>query len=264
MKRTILLFTLILGLFSHISLTTHAQSPYRDSKSLNATETLRYNLSFRWSFVRGKVGEARLINKPTNRNQHFSQLIFRTTGIGDNVFPMRDTLETLFSAQKLPIRFEKRTNENDFVMNDIISYTYSPGRTALKVKQWDKKRTRVDTTLYLKGNAAVADMLSTIALIRSHDYHTMKVGERHSFISPDGAKLVSANYRLTGYGQMKVDGKLIGVLKIAVQINDKAFEKGDNAMEVWLSRDEMMLPVFISAKLNFGYAECTLTGYSRN
>ena len=263
-KRSSLL-TVLLFLAAAFPLSLRGQSPYADSKSLDATETLRYDLAFRWSFVRGKVGEARLINKPANRSQYFSQLIFRTTGLGDNVFPMRDTLETLFSAQKLPIRYEKRTSENGFVMNDVLSYTYSSSRIALKSKQWDKRRVRVDTTLYLKPGTVVADMLSTIALVRSADFRTMKVGHRHPFVSPDGAKLVSANYRLTGYGTMKISkAETVNVLKIAIQIADPAFEKESNAMEVWLTRDDRLLPVFISARLNLGYAECTLTGYSRN
>ena len=265
MKRAVSLLGILLALWAASPFAATGQSPYDHSKSLDATETLRYNLSFRWAFIRGKVGEARLINKPTNRKQRFSQLIFHTTGIGDNVFPMRDTLETLFSARNLPIRFEKRTNENDFVMNDVLTYTYSSSRTALKVKQWDRKRTRVDTTLFLPSDAVVADMLSTIALIRTGDFHTMRVGERHPFISPDGAKLVKSDYRLTGYGTMRIGkDETVSVLKIAVQIDDAAFEKGGNAMEVWLSRDERLLPVFISARLNVGYAECTLTSYSRN
>lgn len=265
MKRTLVLFALLSAFAALLPLSAGAQSPYESSKSLNATETLRYDLAFRWSFVRGKVGEARLINKPANKNQHFSQLIFRTTGIGDNVFPMRDTLETLFSAQKRPIRFEKRTNENKFTLYDVISYTYSPTRTALKVKEWNEDGVRVDSTFYLKPDVAVADMLSTIALVRSIDYRTLKVGHRYPFISPDGANLVGANYRLTGYGQAKIGkNETVNILKIAVQIENEAFEKGDNAMEVWLTRDDRLLPVFISARLNLGYAECTLTGYVRN
>ena len=265
LKRTSLLFVLIVLFAGTLPFTAKGQSPYAGSKSLDATETLRYDLSFRWSFLRGKVGEARLINKPANRNQYFSQLIFHTTGIGDNVFPMRDTLETLFSARKLPIRYEKRTSENGFVMNDVLSYTYSSSRIALKSKQWDKKRIRVDTTLYLDPDVVVADMLSTIALVRTADHHTMKVGRQYPFISPDGAKLVKSTYRLTGYGTMKISkSETVNVLKIAIRIDDPAFEKEGNAMEVWLTRDDRLLPVFISARLNLGYAECTLTGYSRN
>lgn len=98
MKRTVLFSTLLYALLTLLPLGAGAQSPYENSKSLGVTETLRYDLAFRWTIVRGKVGEARLINKPANKNQYFSQLIFQTTGIGDNVFPMRDTLETLFSA----------------------------------------------------------------------------------------------------------------------------------------------------------------------
>ena len=241
-----------------------AQSPYADSKSLDATETLRYDLSFRWSFLRGKVGEARLINKPTSGSKRFSQLVFRTTGIGDNVFPMRDTLETLFSAQKLPIRFEKRTHENDFVMNDVINYSYASSRTSLKIKQWDRKKTRVDTTLYLPADRVVADMLSTLALVRTVDYKVLKVGKKHAFTSPDGAKLVQSTYRLTGYSTAKIGkDETVSVLKIAVRIDDPAFQKG-NAMEVWLTRDDRLIPVFISARLSLGYAECRLTSYSRN
>lgn len=242
-----------------------AQNSFEKSKSLDSTETLRYDLSFRWAFVKGKVGEARLINKPTNKSQHFSQLVFRTTGIGENVFPMRDTLETLFSAAKRPIRFEKRTNENKFTLYDTISYTYSPSRTVLKVKQWNADGIRVDTTLFLKPDVVVADMLSTIALVRTLDISNLREGQKYHFIAPDGDKLVQANYRVTGFGEAKIGKKeTVNVLKVAVQINDPAFAKGENAMEVWMTRDDRLLPVFISARLNFGYAECTLTGYSRS
>lgn len=103
----------VVGLFT--SLTAQevgsAKMDISESQIFKKNETFCYTLDFRWGFIRGKVGEATLTNRMVNGGQYFSQLYFRTRGIGDTFFKIRDTLETLYSAEKLPLRFEKRINE---------------------------------------------------------------------------------------------------------------------------------------------------------
>lgn len=244
---------------------SHAQTPpLKNSKSLGKTETLSYDVDFAWGFIRGKVGEARLINKPTSNKQYFSQLVFQTQGIGEQFYPLRDTLETLYSPDKQIVRFEKRTSEKKYYLLSEASFSHKEkGVTVAKVKKWTPTEIREDTTLYIDNSeGVVVDMLSTLALIRSIDPETLRIGTRHKFIVPDGQNIVYADYELSAYESYKLkSGEVIQTLKVNININDKAFENTKNSVQVWLTRDENLTPILIKSKLKVGYAECRMTSY---
>lgn len=240
--------------------------PLLNSKSLGKTETLVYDVDFAWGFIRGKVGEARLINKPTSRNQYFTQLLFQTHGLGDQFYPMRDTLEALYSPSKQLVRFEKRTNEKKFYLLHEIAFSHKGGVTAAKVKEWTPSEMRIDTTIMIPNDDhPVVDMLSTFALLRSINPETLRIGTRHPFLVADGRNIVYADYELSGYESYKLQsGETIPTLKVDVNINDKAFENPKKSVQIWLSRDENLVPILIKAKLKIGYAECRMTSYHSN
>lgn len=246
----------------------HAQrSALRNSKSLGKTETLIYDVDFSWGFIRGKVGEARLINKPTTNKHYFTQLLFQTQGIGDQFYPMRDTLEALYSPSKQLMRFEKRTNEKNFylISETVFSYKDS-GAIVAKIKEWTPTAVRIDTVYHINNKeVAVVDMLSTMALVRSINPETLRIGTRYKFVVPDGKNIVYADYELSGYESYKLEnGEVISTLKVDININDKAFENSRKSVQVWLTRDESLTPILIKAKLKFGYAECRMTSSYRS
>lgn len=216
--------------------------------------------------IKGKLAEASITNRQTRDGQYFSQLLMRTTSLADTFYPMRDTLETLYSAQKLPLRFEKRVNENGYVSNDISTYTYSPSTISVKNTQNANGEVTVDTTMFFKrSEVELVDLLSTLALLRTFDYvNTAKASPIKATVSL-GKDKVSLEYQMLGTETVSMpDGTKRQAMKIGIRVDDKTFKKNRSAIIVWLTRDRDQVPVRIKAELRIGSANLQLTSYKRS
>lgn len=237
-----------------------------NSATFTSEEELHYSINFQWGLVRGKLAEASITNKKTRDGQYFSQLLMRTTSLADTFYPMRDTLETLYSAQKLPLRFEKRVNDNGYIANDISTFNYTSSTISVKNSQFTNGAVTVDTTMFFKKSSVeVVDLLSTLALLRTFDYvNTTKVEPIEAVVSL-GRDRISLEYQVLGTETIKMpDGTRRQVIKVGIRVNDKTFKKGKSAIIVWLTRDRDLVPVRIKAELKIGSAYLQLTSYKKS
>lgn len=229
-------------------------------------EELQYSINFQWGLIKGKLAEASITNRQTRDGQYFSQLLMRTTSLADTFYPMRDTLETLYSTQKLPLRFEKRVNENGYIANDISTYNYSPSTISVKNTRNANGEIKVDTTMiFKKSEVEVVDLLSTLALLRTFDYvNTTKSSPIKATVSL-GKDKVNVEYQLLGTETISMpDGTRRQAMKVGIRVDDKTFKKGKSAIIVWLTRDRDQVPVKIKAELKIGSANLQLTSYKRS
>lgn len=236
------------------------------SAAFNANERFEYNVSFKWGVVRGKVGDAYISNRKTNNGtQYFTQLLFRTTGLGDTFYRMRDTLETLYSAQKMPLRFEKRINEKNFIRTDEVSFTHYKDHVNAKSRVLRPSGVELDT-LYVLDNTKyqVIDLLSTLALVRSYD-HTQNSGVSNKRVAiPIGKDIIYLEYEYKGTESVKMpDGSTRNAMLIYLHVNDKAFKEKNGSVKVWVTQDREQIPVKIQAQLAVGYAVVDLVSYSQ-
>lgn len=262
-----LLFCLLFTSALFFSLLSEAQtSLLQNSRSLRTkTETLSYSVYFRWAFIKGEVGIVHLINRPSANKGYFSQLLFNTVGLGEQFYPMRDTLEAIYSSQKNPLRFEQRVMDNGFRMTEEVTMLPTQYSINVRYKQSTPSEIRVDTLFQINTpDAVVVDMLSVLALIRSIDLSRIKVGHRNKFIVPAGKDLVYADYELSGYEQIEsTDGEMLQTARVDISVNDKAFQNSKKSLTVWLSKDDDLIPIIIKSKLKVGYAECKLLSYRK-
>lgn len=219
-------------------------------------EELHYKISFKWGILTGKIGEASVVTRTAGSGQYFSKLTMRTTGLADKFYAMRDTLETLYSAKKLPMRFEKRIDDNGFISSDIGTFVYSPAQTKVVNKQSIGGEEVLDTTLvYKQSERVIVDLLSTIALVRTYDYVNVEEVKPMKVIVPLADKSVYLEYLFKGTEQIEMpDGTQRQAMKVVLNVNDKNFSTSKNSMVVWLTRDKEQVPVKIRADLAVGAA----------
>ena len=236
-----------------------------NSATFTNEEELYYSINFQWGLVRGKLAEASITNKKTRDGQYFSQLLMRTTSLADTFYPMRDTLETLYSAQELPLRFEKRVNDNGYIANDVSTYNYSLTTISVKNTQNVNGTIEVDTTMFFKRtDVEVLDLLSTLTLLRTIDYvNPTKVAPIKAVVSL-GNENVGIEYQILGTETVSMpDGTKRQAIKVGIRVDNSTFRKGRNAILVWLTRDQNLVPVRIKAELKIGAAYLQLTSYKK-
>lgn len=122
---------------------------------------LDYDLYFKWGLIMSKAGLATLSVKESEYqgapSWHYN-LLFRSAGVIEKVFRMRDTMDCHYSKEPRLLFSSKRTNEGDYYLVDNLQFEYQgSGRIDIHSHRHTLKETKIDTMLMAKGR--VFDML---------------------------------------------------------------------------------------------------------
>ena len=186
---------------------------------LSHGERVDYDLYFKWGLIMSKAGLATLSVKESEYqgapSWHYN-LLFRSAGVIEKVFRMRDTMDCHYSKEPRLLFSSKRTNEGDYYLVDMLG-----------------------ATMYL----------------RSLDWRTMSYGAEFPFMIAIGRELVNARFRYTGQQIVEHKEAKFRTRHFYIDIYDEAFSQAKEAAEVWIGDDENHIPVKIRAKLKIGAAE---------
>lgn len=240
-----------------------AQGPtalLRHSPMLEGSEQLAFDLSYALGFIRGSVGTATLATTPASDGGRTTRLLLRTKNAAETFFPMRDTMQTWYSPERLPVRFYKGINENNFCMQDRVSYTFDGDEAYTRAAQYNGDGTvraardaRIDAS-----RTAVLDLLSMIAYVRAIPEERLTSKEPHRFVIPLGDELVEGRFTFLGFRVRKYRGKQVSTLEVSFDIGDPGFKKNRDTLRLYLTRDAKRLPVFVRAELAIGSVDCRL------
>lgn len=237
-----------------------------DNVFFDAGESIQYDLYFKYGLIDKKAGKASLqISNATYAGApaYKMSMISHTEGVARKLFSLSDTLSCYTSKSLQPLAFKKLAHEDgDYTIED---YTY---------KYLDNK-VRIDTRRVKNGeekfNESVSsancsyDMLSVVYYARTLDYSNMKSGSKAKVYFMSGKKHMSMTIIHQGIETLKVnDGKKYECIKLSLQISDKAFENGKEAMKVYLTNDKNRMPLRIDSKLKVGSVKSILKSYKGN
>lgn len=225
---------------------------------INLGEQVTYDAHFKWGILMPKAGEANLsFSKTRYAGQDASRyrLTFRTTGIFESVYRMRDTLNCYFSSGSELLHGNKRADEHgNALLYDDLNFSYRNNKTYVQSKRYTAERVKIDTVLV--GDGCVFDMLGSIFYLRVIDWDHLTVGKVFPLQVAIGRDMVHMNIRY--HGQEIVtqgQGVKYKALRFSLDIYDEAFSVSKSAAEIWVGDDPNHLPVKIRAKLKIGAAE---------
>lgn len=261
--RPILSYTLAL-LLTLLSGVAAAQGPtarLKSSPMLAGTETLTFDLSYSVAFIKGSVGTATLTTTQTRGGGCSTRLLLRTKNAVETFFPMRDTMQTWYGADRLPQRFYKGIDENKYRMRDEVTYRFTPKTVFTSARQYhedgtlrESRDSRIDAT-----SAAVLDLISMVAYVRAipeDELAAAKSGQ--SFIIPLGKELTEGRFTFIGYKVRKYQGKSVSTMEVSFDIGDPGFKKNRDTLRLYITRDAKRLPIFARAELAIGSVDCRL------
>lgn len=223
----------------------------------NSGEEVQYELYFKWGLLMPRAGlatlsvhDARYESKPA---YHY-RLLFRTSGMFEKIFTMRDTIDCYFSPEMLLLRSEKRVDENDYYLIDDLTFSYNKGRTSVRSHRYTPSRTKIDTMLV--SEQYMFDMLGATMYLRSLDWEKMKHGDEFPFHVAIGRDRINISFRYTGQAIVERSETLkYRTRHFFIDIYDDAFTQSKAAAEIWIGDDENHIPIKIRAKLKIGAAE---------
>lgn len=223
----------------------------------NTGEEVQYELYFKWGLLMPRAGQATMSMHDTRyegEQAYHYRLLFRTSGMFEKVFPMRDTIDCYFSPDMLLLRSEKRVNENNYYLIDDLKFSYGNGRTSAHSHRYTPSRTKIDTMLV--SEQYMFDMLGATMYLRSLDWEKMRNGDEFPFHVAIGRDRINISFRYTGQAIVERSETLkYRTRHFYIDIYDDAFTESKAAAEIWIGDDENHIPVKIRAKLKIGAAE---------
>lgn len=221
-------------------------------------EEVEYELYFKWGLLMPRAGVASLSIQETEFEKqpafHY-RLLFRTTGVIEKVYSMRDTIDCHFSPEMLLLQSEKRVNDDDYYLVDRLRFSYQEEKVQAHSLRYTRTRTKIDTLLVSEA-PYMFDMLGVALYLRSLDWEKMESGDQFPFQVAIGRDVVNISFRYTGQKIVEREDYLkYRTRHFYIDIYDEAFTQSKAAAEIWVGDDENHIPIKIRAKLKIGAAE---------
>lgn len=221
-------------------------------------EEVEYELYFKWGLLMPRAGVASLSIQETEFEKqpafHY-RLLFRTTGVIEKVYSMRDTIDCHFSPEMLLLQSEKRVNDDDYYLVDRLRFSYQEEKIQAHSLRYTRTRTKIDTLLVSEA-PYMFDMLGAALYLRSLDWEKMESGDQFPFQVAIGRDVVNISFRYTGQKIVEREDYLkYRTRHFYIDIYDEAFTQSKAAAEIWVGDDENHIPIKIRAKLKIGAAE---------
>jgi hypothetical protein len=226
------------------------------SQAFYDNETLNYDIYFKWGVIMPRAGEASLTMNNTRYNGSSAwiyRLLFRTTGIVERAYRMRDTIDTWMTPSYKMIYSSKRTDEGGYKLIDNLTFRFSGDKAYIHSYRRHLEKVKIDTTLVSDDN--VYDILASTLYLRGIDWDNIKSGDVFPFTVAIGRDLVKIHFRYSGKETFDRGSYRFVTRHFYVDIFDKAFTQTKAAAEAWIGDDENHIPVKIRAKLKIGAAE---------
>jgi len=224
-------------------------------------EQLDYTARYKYGIVMIKAGVAQYTVKDYSfkgKPAIKTTLSFRTTGIVDAAYKVRDTLVAYSTPELIPVFNRRCVHEGRaHYIEDVDYKKFSGHSTSVQIKKYTPETVKYDTLLTAKGMGF--DMLNIFIFVRSIDYSKLKPGDTFGITSFAGRELIPLNVHYMGQSILDKGSIKYKALRFEVDIVDPAFEEHKTAMEIWISDDKNRLPLKLKAKLKIGAAEAELT-----
>lgn len=223
-------------------------------------ETLRYVISYKWGVVHKDAGEATLTLR-NHGGKYVATLTARTKPWADKVFQVRDTLRATMTASNLrPVRYEKISHEGGKYGRDVITYSFSGGKTKARVHRTKIRngKTKQSTKAFSTTQEAF-DMLSIFYYVRSIDFTKLPKGRSVRKVIFSGSSAEFITIRNLGTQTLKLrSGKRVTAYHLRFNFTDDGGKRSSSDMDTWVSTSAPYIPYQLEGELPVGKVKCYL------
>ena len=265
-NRTLEIICTIVGMMlaSGVSQSAAALDKAKSSKKI---ESYTYNAYWHWGFIWKLAGSGTLdtyeeqLNDTTLR--YHGQLCGRSLSIVESIMKVRDTLDSYYTTELIPIEYTKKTHEGTYsAIEHNYYHSFVKGkmhRNVHNLKRHQVDSTQVDVLRWRskKGNdrkkvsnkGVGMDMLSIFSEIRNLDYSKMKKGEQCTYYITSGVKSRALHITYNGRETCTLkNGRKYPAYSVTLTFGTK--DSDSTPLYAWLSTDadQRPLSVIISLK----------------
>lgn len=220
-----------------------------DNKAFKVGERLTFDVKY--GFVTAGVAEYHIpkIVKISGRDAY--NVTFKVSSVPtfDAFYKVRDRYETFIDVDALfPWRFEQHIREGG----------YSRDFSAFFDQRKGKAKTSEGTYDIPQG---VQDIISAFYLARTFDYSKMKVGDKFNLQNFYKDKTYPLDVVFKGRETVTVDAGTFDCIIVEPLVQEGGLFKSEGTIIVWLTNDELKIPVKVKTKIIIGSIDAELSKY---
>ncbi len=230
------------GLFILISTASGATAD--NSPPFHAGERLEFNVYF--EFILGghaSMAIEEVVDFNGKSAYHFVSKA-RSTKTVDFFYKVRDRVESWWDIDgKFSRRFSKRLREGRHKYDRQVNY-FPEDSLAIAV---DRKKDNVPDTLSIQSS--VQDILSAFYKTRTYD---LNPGEVIGILTEDDGKIYELQVHVLRKEQVEVKAGTFDCVVVEPRLKTSGLFRKEGQMEIWLTDDEIKMPVLMKSRLYFG------------
>jgi hypothetical protein len=220
-----------------------------ENKAFKEGEKLTFNVNY--GFVTAGIATMEIdgIRRISARNAYHVLFRVNTVPSFDWIFKVRDRYETFIDTEGLfPWRFEQHIREGSYSRDFSAFFDQRRGKAKTSEGQYDIP-------------PYVNDILSAFYYARTLDYSGMKVNDMillHNFYKD---KVYDLNVKYLGKETVSVTAGTFDCIIVEPLVEEGGLFKSEGSITVWLSDDDLKLPVKVKTKVVIGSIDAELTKY---
>jgi hypothetical protein len=243
---------LILLLFCSVSVFSQASKDdlrTLDNKAFDKGEKLTFDVKY--GFVTAGIAEMAIpdIVKISGREAYHITFQVNSMPSFDWLFRVRDRYETYVDVKGIfPWRFEQHVREGGY-KKDFAAF-------------FDQRRGVAKTTdgTY-KISKYVNDIMSAFYYTRTLDFSHMKINDRIHLQNFYKDKVYNLDVKYLGKDQVEVPAGTFNCIVIEPLVVEGGLFKSEGSIIIWLTDDELKIPVKVKTKVVIGSIDADLTSY---
>lgn len=211
----------------------------------------RLTFDVKYGFITAGVAEMYIPKKRRIAGRDVYHVTFKVNSVSsfDSFYKVRDRYESYIDVEGLfPWRFEQHIREGGFSMDFSAFFDQRKG----KVKTSDGS---YEIPLY------VNDIVSAFYFFRTMDFSKLAVGEKIRLENFYRDTVYPLDVKYLGKETIKVDAGEFDCIMVEPIIEAGGLFKSEGNIIVWLSDDELKIPVKVKTKILIGSIDAELTEY---
>jgi hypothetical protein len=220
-----------------------------ENNAFKVGEKLTFDVKY--GFVKAGVATMEVPRMKKISGRDVYQVTFQVASVPsfDWFYKVRDRYETYLDAEGLfPWRFEQHIREGGYSRDFSAFFDQRSGKAKTSQGEYNIPK-------------YVNDIVSAFYLARTYDFSRMKPGSRIHLQNFYNDKVYPLDVVYHGTEQIKVSAGTFNCFIVEPLVQEGGLFKSEGNILVWLSNDELKVPVKVKTKVIVGSIDAELTNY---
>jgi len=220
-----------------------------ENNAFKAGEKLTFDVKY--GFVTAGVATMRIpeIKKITGRDTY--KVLFEVNSVPnfDWIYKVRDRYVTYIDVEGIfPWRFEQHIREGNFSRDFSAFFDQRKGKAKTSGGSYDIPK-------------YVNDIISAFYLARTFDFSTMKAGDKVNLQNFYKDKVYDLDIKYLGKERITVGAGTFDCVMVEPLVQEGGLFKSEGTIIIWLSDDELKVPVKVKTRVIVGAIDAELTAF---